>query len=118
MSNTIPDSPDTKEVILDLINAPVQAPPITHEDSVSDASLPLESQSSISATAPPEPASQEPENEPIPDLKHTSRPDNPGDIALETDRMLALDSSATSTGAPPPPPLRRSQRRSGKAPGE
>ena len=97
VSNTIPDSPDIKEVIMDLISAPAQAPPITHEDSVSDASLPLESQSSISSSAS----------------------DDPGDIVLETDRMLALDSSVT-TAIPPPPParLRRSQRRRRKPPGE
>jgi hypothetical protein len=118
VSSTIPDSPDIKEVILDLISAPAQAPPVTPEDSVSDASLPLESQSSISSTASPDlhrPASQEPESEPVPDLKHKADAEHPGAIALETDRMLALD-SVTSTV--PPPPLRRSQRRSGKTPGE
>ncbi len=96
VSNTIPDSPDIKEVIMDLISAPAHAPPITHEDSVSYASLPLDSQSSTSSIAC----------------------DDPDDIVLETDRILALLPAAAPPHPPPPPPLRRSQRRSRKPPGE
>jgi hypothetical protein len=90
VSSTVPDSPDVKEVILDLISGPAQATTASQEDPASDASLPLESQSSILPSG-----------------------ETPADVLTETESLLA-------SCVPPPPPLRKSAARirSGKDPGE
>lgn len=66
VSSIMPDSPDVKEVILDLISGPAQATTASQEDPASDASLPLESQSSILPSG-----------------------ETPADVLTETENLLA-----------------------------
>jgi hypothetical protein len=73
VSNTIPDSPDIKEVILDLISAPSPSQPNSHEDPDREASIPLDSQSSLPVEAS-------------------------NDVQTETERLLLL-----TVPQPPPP---------------